>query len=162
MSFTLKPIVIAGKLMLRTGSSATVRPGPGIDHLDYPLACRRAIRYEARTGSWSRTFPIGHGLDQAIGLMQELTCFPGRQARKRRRHVEQIAIVRPRHELTADVLQRPQAQHHVQQRPVPERIDLDRPSESIAETSPGEDWRPTTAADYSRKPAHICQLKDTT
>ena len=57
---------------------------------------------------------LRHRLDQAIGLLQQLGRFPCRQSWQCRRHVQQVAFVQPRHELAADVPQRPQAgsQHH--------------------------------------------------
>jgi hypothetical protein len=54
---------------------------------------------------------LGHGLDQAVGLLQQFGGLAGRQAGQRRRHVQQVAFVQRRHELAADVLQRPQAGH---------------------------------------------------
>ena len=54
---------------------------------------------------------FGHSLDQPVSLLQQLARFSSRQPRQRRRHVEQIALVQARHELAANVLQRPQAEH---------------------------------------------------
>ena len=51
---------------------------------------------------------FGETLNDLIGLLQNLPCFGGRNSRERRRHVEQIAFVKRRHELGAEVLVRKQ------------------------------------------------------
>ena len=77
---------------------------------------------------------LGHRLDQAVRLLQQLGSLASRQAGQCGRHVQQVALIQARHKFAAYVLQRPQAQHqcngcnnqrqlgraqhHAQQRPV--------------------------------------------
>ena len=51
---------------------------------------------------------FGEALNDLVGLLQNLARFGRRNSRKRRRHVEQIAFVKRRHELGAEVLIRKQ------------------------------------------------------
>ena len=50
--------------------------------------------------------------DQPVGLLQQLTGLAGRQTRQRRRHVQQVTLIKPGHELTTNVLQGPNAENH--------------------------------------------------
>ena len=52
---------------------------------------------------------LGHRLDQAIGLLEQFGRLGGRNARERRWHVEHVALVDLRHELAAELADRPQA-----------------------------------------------------
>ena len=72
---------------------------------------------------------IGHALDQAVGLLQQMGCFGRRKGRRRWRHEQQIAFVQMRHERTADVLQRPQTQH--QQHSSDHQRALGRPQHDV-------------------------------
>ncbi len=45
---------------------------------------------------------LRHGLDQAVGLLQQLGRLAGRDAGQRRGHIQQIAFIERRHELAAE------------------------------------------------------------
>ena len=53
---------------------------------------------------------LGHGFDQTVGLLKQLGGLACGQAWQGRGHVEQVALVQLGHELTANVLQGPQAE----------------------------------------------------
>ena len=47
-------------------------------------------------GLAEHAFDFGHGLDQAVGLLQQLRRFLRRQSRQSRRHIEQVALIQRR------------------------------------------------------------------
>ena len=47
---------------------------------------------------------LGKGANHLVGLLEDFACLGGRDAGKRRRHVEQVALVERRHELGAEIL----------------------------------------------------------
>jgi hypothetical protein len=116
-------------------------------HAGAPLALRLELDRGLEHLQWRRVggrlgaagLAVHAGTSGTVLIRRSVCCsnsagLAGRQAGQRRRHVQQVTFVQPRHELAADVLQRPQArhqrnggdhqrelrraQHHVQQRPV--------------------------------------------
>ena len=66
-----------------------------------------SVAVSARPDLAEHARDLGHRLDHAVGLLQELAGLGRRQSRQRGRHVEEIALVHRRHELAAELQHRP-------------------------------------------------------
>ena len=74
-----------------------------LDHLDR----RRIGRRLGAADLAEHARDLGHRLDHPVGLLQELGRLARGQPRQRRRHVQQVALVERRHELAAELHDRP-------------------------------------------------------
>ncbi len=84
----------------------------GLEHLQR----RRVGGGLGAAGLAEHALDFGHGLDHAVGLLQQLAGLLRRQAGQRRGHVEQVALVERRQELAAQAHQRPGRRGQQQQR----------------------------------------------
>ncbi len=74
----------------------------GLEHFQ-----RRRVRGCLRaTGFAEHAGDLGHRLDEAIALLQQLRDLAGRDSRQGRGHVQQVTLVEGRHEFTAEACDR--------------------------------------------------------